>query len=305
MLPDPVHAVEGLGFPEALRWRDGELWFSDMFRGRVCRWRPGGAVQTVLAAADGGPEIPGGLGWLADGRLLVVDSLERRLLALGPGGVTVHAELADRMAHPANDLHVDPDGTAWVGGYGFDPERVERGIERPRPSRLLRVAPDGVVAEAAAELVFPNGCERAADGSLVVAETFADRVAILDPRAERRLREVRLRPGDGPDGLSIAPDGSVYVALAFVGAVVRIAGTDGGADGAVDGAVEPVYRAPAIPDGPGAGALGCYDCAVHPDGDRIAVACASLDESLAARVDTGRIVLLPLAPVPLAQLRRA
>ena len=39
--------------------------------------------------------------------------------------------------------------------------------------------------------------------------------------------------------------------------------------------------------------LGCYDVAVHPADGSIAVAVASLDEALAARVDTGRIVLLP------------
>jgi hypothetical protein len=55
-----------------------------------------------------------------------------------------------------------------------------------------------------------------------------------------------------------------------------------------------IYRAEPIAAGPGAGPLGVYDCAVHPGGRRIAVAMASLDEDLAMRVDTGRIVVLDL-----------
>ena len=79
--------LAGLGFPESLRWRDGALWFSDMFRGRVVRWDPGTSTETVLDVDHGGPTMPGGLGWLPDGDLLVVDCLERRLLRVtGTGG---------------------------------------------------------------------------------------------------------------------------------------------------------------------------------------------------------------------------
>lgn len=269
----------GLGFPEALRWRGDALWFSDMFRGRVQRWVPGADPETVLDVAAGGPGVPGGLGWLPDGDLLVVDCLERRLLRVtGTGAsaaVRMHADLTPWFTHPANDLHVDADGTAWVGGYGFDPE-----AEEPRPSRLLRVGPDGAVTETAADLVFPNGCERRADGALVVAETFADRVSILSADASASLGVVVLPDGSGPDGLALDGD-DVVVALAFHRSVVRLG----------DGGTKTLYRAEPIVDGPGAGPTGCYDVAVHADG-RLAVAIASLDEGLAMRVDTGRIILL-------------
>lgn len=260
--------LTGLGFPESLRWRDGALWFSDMFRSRVMRWTPGGPAETVLDLAGDGPTMPGGLGWLPDGDLLVVDCLGLRLLRVSSGRVTVHADLAPWFAHPANDLHVDADGTAWVGGYGFDP-----GADEPRASVLLRVSPSGSATPTTAELVFPNGCERRSDGSLVVAETFADRVSILAPDASASLSVLRVPAGSGPDGLAL--DGEdVVVALAFDGSVVRLSG---------DSATE-VFRADE--------GLGCYDVAVHPADGSIAVAVASLDESLAAQVDTGRIMLL-------------
>lgn len=306
--------LDGLGFPEALRWRDGALWFSDMFRSRVMRWVPGSPASVVLDAAGGGPTVPGGLGWLPDGPdgpgdLLVVDCEQRRVLrARVESGrataVTVHADLAAVMTHSANDMHVDPDGTAWVGGYGFDPEHDE-----PVPSPLVRVSPDGAVSTTASVFVFPNGCERDASGALLVAETFADRVSLMSHDNEVTSRG-RFAAGSGPDGLSIAPDGTVYVALAFAGALARLAPVSSD-DREAGPDAEPaiVYRAEPIEAGPGAGPLGVYDCAVvpdpalvnpalvnpaHPDGPRIAVAMASLDEDLAMRVDTGRIELLDL-----------
>lgn len=276
--------LDGLGFPEALRWRDGALWFSDMFRSRVVRWAPGHAAETVLDLARGGPTVPGGLGWLPDGSLLIVDCEQRRVLRLHDGAVTVHADLADVMTHSANDMHVDSDGTAWVGGYGFDPEN-----DAPVPSALVRVGADGQVSSTASVFVFPNGCERDAAGALLIAETFADRVSIMAADGEVEVR-ARLESGSGPDGLSIAPDGTVYVALAFAGALARLAPVGAGPDAPAD----LVYRAEPIGSGPGAGPLGVYDCAVHPDGRRIAIAMASLDEGLADRVDTGRIVIVDL-----------
>lgn len=293
--------LDGLGFPEALRWCDGALWFSDMFRSRVVRWcldAPGSPAETVIDAANGGPVMPGGLGWLpgSDGHpgdLLVVDCLERRVLRVpldaagrANGAPIVHAELRGVMSHSANDMHVDPDGTAWVGGYGFDPEADE-----PIASPLVRVHPDGRIEATEATFVFPNGCERDASGALLVAETFADRVsAFVTPTASHGTdgaEVVRLAAGSGPDGLSIAPDGTAYVALAFAGALARV-----DRDAAADAETTIVYRPEPIATGPGAGPLGVYDCAVLGDTGRIAVAMASLDEPLAERVDTGRIVIL-------------
>lgn len=298
--------LDGLGFPEALRWHEGALWFSDMFRSRVVRWSldaPGSPAETVLDVANGGPVMPGGLGWLpgSDGNpgdLLVVDCLERRVLRVpldtvgrAAGAPVVHADLSGVMSHSANDMHVDPDGTAWVGGYGFDPEADE-----PVGSPLVRVHPDGGIDVTEATFDFPNGCERDASGALLVAETFADRVSTASHGSDV-APVARFAAGSGPDGLSIAPDGTVYVALAFAGALARV-------DRAAGPDAEPVivYRPEPIATGPGAGPLGVYDCAVLPDptqpdpanpaGQRIAVAMASLDEPLAERVDTGRIVIL-------------
>jgi hypothetical protein len=151
----------------------------------------------------------------------------------------------------------------------------------------VRVDAEGEVSSTASVFVFPNGCERDQTGALLVAETFADRVSSMSPDNVLTLH-TQFEPGSGPDGLSIAPDGTIYVALAFAGALARLAPVSAGPDAHTD----LVYHAEPIASGSGAGPLGVYDCAVHPDGRRIAM--ASLDEGLADRVDTGRIVIVDL-----------
>jgi sugar lactone lactonase YvrE len=189
-----LKTLEGLGFAESLRWRGEELWFSDMFRGTVIAWNPNVGATVKLSQSDGGPEMPGGLGWTPDGDLLVVDCLKRQVLKLdGNGELSVFADLSGLTEHPLNDMHVDPDGTAWVGGYGFDPESDE-----PVASALYRISPTGEVNPTPASFVFPNGCERQ-NGLLAVAETFADRVSFVDDDV-RLVKTFASESGAGPDG---------------------------------------------------------------------------------------------------------
>ena len=61
--------LEGLVFGECPRWRDGALWLSDMFGGRVLRSTGAGKAETVLDLKGGRPS---GLAFLDDGSLLVV-----------------------------------------------------------------------------------------------------------------------------------------------------------------------------------------------------------------------------------------
>ena len=105
--------VDGLVFPEGPRWRDGTLWFSDIWDDRVARVSPEGECITVAQL-----EQPSGLGWLPDGRLLIVAMAARKLMRLEPSGdLAVHADLSPFADWPCNDMVVADDGTAYVG-YG-------------------------------------------------------------------------------------------------------------------------------------------------------------------------------------------
>ncbi len=273
-----LKTLEGLGFAESLRWRGEELWFSDMFRGAVIAWNPNVGSTVKLSQSDGGPEMPGGLGFTPDGDLLVVDCLKRQVLKLdGRGELSVHADLSHLTEHPLNDMHVDPDGTAWVGGYGFDPERDE-----PVASALFRLSATREVNLTPADFVFPNGCERQ-NGLLAVAETFADRISFVDHDVQL-VKRFECESGAGPDGLSFDASGNLYVAMAFKGEIRKFN---------ADGNSELLVKLPTEENQAG-GPKGIFDCAVRASDSTVAFSSACLDEDYAKANNTGSIVLASL-----------
>ena len=205
--------LDGLVFPEGPRWRDGTLWFSDIWDDRVARVSPDGECSTVVRL-----EQPSGLGWLPDGRLLIVAMGKRALMRLEPSGdLTVHADLTPFAEWPCNDMVVAGDGTAYVGHFGWD---RQHGTTEPRPASVLRVQPDGTVDVAADDMWFPNGMAITADGStLIVAESSASRVTAFDRRADGSLDNRRTFAnfaGWGhepvrPDGICLDIDGAVWL----------------------------------------------------------------------------------------------
>src|SRR5262249_35834049 len=118
----PTVAAGGFAATECPRWHDGRLYFSDMHGGVVVAMTPDGA-QEVVAEVSG----PGGLGFLPDGRLLVVSQRDRRVLRRERNGLVVHADLSDHSASWINDMWVDASGRAFVGQMGFDVHAAMRG----------------------------------------------------------------------------------------------------------------------------------------------------------------------------------
>ena len=74
---DSRTVAEGLGFPEGLRWHEGELWFADMRSRRILAAGPTGPARLRAYL----PTQPAGLGWLPDGTLLVTSMLDQSLAA--------------------------------------------------------------------------------------------------------------------------------------------------------------------------------------------------------------------------------
>jgi sugar lactone lactonase YvrE len=107
--------AEGLVFGEAPRWHERQLWLSDMLGGTVYSMNADGALAAVLAVPDG----PSGLGWLPDGRMLVVSMGSRKLLVVHDGRAEVFADLAASNGTP-NDMIIDQKGRAYVGNTGCD-----------------------------------------------------------------------------------------------------------------------------------------------------------------------------------------
>ena len=150
-------------------------------------------VSTVLEVTD---DEPSGLGWLPDGRMLVVAMETQRLLRLEPDGTLVeHADLSSLARGSLNDMIVATDGTAYVGDMGV---RIQEGGERV-PGQTFRVAPDGAVSCAADDLQSPNGHVLTDDGrTLIVAESGGAPHRVRRARRRHPRRTSRLcaaRPG--------------------------------------------------------------------------------------------------------------
>jgi sugar lactone lactonase YvrE len=164
----------GLAYPESPRWHQGRIWYSDLYTHRVYSAAEDGADSRVEAEVPGQPS---GLGWLPDGRLLVVSMRDRQVMRREADGTLVsHADLSGLVGGDLNDMVVDSDGRAYVGGLGFD----LAGGQPFEPATIVRVDPDGSATAVADDLWFPNGSVITDDRVLLVNETFGNRVTAFD-----------------------------------------------------------------------------------------------------------------------------
>ncbi|MFJ5992495.1 SMP-30/gluconolactonase/LRE family protein [Lentzea sp. NPDC092896] len=241
---------DGLHFGEGpRRGPDGRLYYSDFYAGEVHALDLTTGDDEVVVAFDGQPS---GLGWLPDGRLLVVSMLDRTVRRLEGGGenggdLVLHADISDIATFHANDMLVDSEGRAYVGNFGFDLHGLidDVGIARllepdfePPGAALALVQPDGSVSVAAEDLKFPNGMALLPDPTgesesgtvLVVAETVAFQLTSFSVDRNGSLQNRRVWAdvkefGIAPDGIAGDGDG-VWVAAALQPAVFRV--TEGG-----------------------------------------------------------------------------
>jgi len=209
--------LRGLDFGEGPRWHDGRLWFSDFHQHTVSSVGDDGVRKVELELDD----FPSGLGWLPDGRLLVVAMESRRVVRVETDGeIVAHADLSAVATGRCNDMVVAVDGTAYVGNFGFE-------LGTPmQPALLARVQVDGTVDAVADGLEFPNGSVITPDArTLIVGETFGRRATAFTIAADGTLHDRRVWADLGdvmPDGCTLDAEGAIWFADARGTAVVRV-----------------------------------------------------------------------------------
>lgn len=216
--------LDRLAFPESPRWHEGALWFSDFYTRCVQRVTPDGRCETVLEV----PGQPSGLGWLPDGRLLVVSMMDRCLLRLDGSTLSLVADLSGLAPFHCNDMVVDAQGRAYIGNFGFD----MHARATPRPTGLILVEPDGRARVVAEDLHFPNGAVITPDGrTLIIAESYAGLLTAFDIAADGSLASrrvwARLPERVAPDGICLDAEGAVWLASPMTREVLRV--REGGA----------------------------------------------------------------------------
>ncbi|MCW2665164.1 MAG: gluconolactonase [Frankiales bacterium] len=226
--------LEGLSFLECPRWHEDRIWVSDFYTHQVLSAREDGSDLRLEAEVPGQPS---GLGWLPDGRLLVISQRDHRLLRReADGRLVTHADLSAHVGGDPNDMVVDAQGRAYVGNFGFD----LMNHAPVAPTVLLRVDPDGTVTQVADDMWFPNGSVLTDNGVLLVDESFGNRVTAFDVAPDGSLvnRRVWASFGDlptetdleaamgqlvvAPDGCGLDAEGSLWIADAFGGRVLRV-----------------------------------------------------------------------------------
>jgi sugar lactone lactonase YvrE len=229
---EPTVVLDGYSYLECPRWRDGRLWVSDFYTNQVVATDCRGSTEVVAEV----PGQPSGLGFLPDGRALIVSMRDHRILVRsGSGGLSEHADLSGAVSGVLNDMIVDERGRAYVGNFGFD----LMGGAALRYTTLTRVDPDGTVTTVAEDLGFPNGMVILDGGVLVVAETFAGRLTAFDIDEDGGLRNRRVWAQFGetpqtedveeavqrlqvaPDGICADAEGAIWVADAIGSRVIR------------------------------------------------------------------------------------
>lgn len=200
--------ADGIQFGESPRWHDGQIWFSDWGTGQVWRIADDGTPEVMAQV----PSFPLCFDFLPDGRMLLVDSVGKRLLRREPDGeLTTLTDLSHFSDYPWNDIVVDARGLAYVNNIGYDFPTGE-----PGPGLIVCVSPDGTTRQVTDDLAFPNGMAVSADGqTLVVAESHANKLTGFSRADDGGLGEAWLWAATGedhPDGICIDDQGAVWYA---------------------------------------------------------------------------------------------
>ncbi|MBW1849769.1 MAG: SMP-30/gluconolactonase/LRE family protein [Deltaproteobacteria bacterium] len=210
--------LEGLIFPEGPRWHDNKLWFSDMGAQQVMTVDLEGIVEKIVHV----PNQPSGLGWLPDGRLLIVSMVDRKLLRLDPDGLTEVADLYNLASCHCNDMVVDNQGRAYIGNFGF-----ELALSAPfKKAEIILVTPDGDARIVATEMAFPNGSVITPDGkTLIVGETYGSRLTAFDIEPDGSLSNRRVwaaLENAVPDGICLDAESAIWVASPTSAEALRV-----------------------------------------------------------------------------------
>lgn len=248
--------ASGFQLPEAPRWHDDRLWFSDIRAGRLFTVSEEG-VPTMVAEFE---EPCSGIGFLPDGTPLVSLMPSSRLVRVTSAGPSLHADLNGLGGTHVNDMISDACGRCYVDVLSYQvtwarPEQLGDGARRipfvidpgsPEVTdRIVLVAPDGTHRVVADGLLGPNGIAISPQGDrLVVSEWRARRITtfdvdVRDGSLSNRSVLFELGPG-GTDGLCLDEEGAVWCASPAAGQCVRISRAGAVVDSALPKAGEHV-----------------------------------------------------------------
>ena len=209
--------AEDLIFPEGSRWKDGNLFCSDIFSNKVLSFDENGNKKTVVEIEG----LPVGLGWTEQNELLINSLQEKKVLKFDGKLVSEYANIGLIENNFINDMATDSYGRAYIGTVALESfnENLHIGPgNMPEFSSIILVDKDKTIRRVADRMTFTNGMVISPDGKkLVVAETFAYRLSIFDIEDNGDLTNRRIFAdlGAPTDGITMDIKGRVWVAIPY------------------------------------------------------------------------------------------
>ena len=203
----------GYGLIEGPVWDASRgLIYADVTNGGAFCLAPDGTISQVIEHRRG----MGGMALHENGDIVV----SGRSIALKPadGGPTLVILGDDPEAGRIgfNDITTDAKGRIYAGALSFRPVNAE---EEPKPADLYCIDLDGSARVVGQDVMLTNGLGISPDGGkLYHSESRRDRVRVYDVKPNGDLGpHSTFTPivGGIPDGLAVAVDGSVWVAIAY------------------------------------------------------------------------------------------
>ena len=208
----------GYGLIEGPVWDDERgLIYSDVVNGGVRALDADGKISTVVPKRRGvggmAPHAAGGL--VIGGREIIYESFD------GETHATLLTPDVTDVAIGFNDLTTDEVGRVWVGSLAY---RVILG-EEVRPGHLHVIDLDGSVRTVSDGIILTNGMAFSPDGkTLYHCDARADLIRAYDVAADAEVIGWRvfaeINGASTPDGMAVAEDGSIWVAIADGGKVM-------------------------------------------------------------------------------------
>ncbi len=206
-----VGSQSGLKFATSPRWNRQKLLFLDAHDRCIKSVDLEGTVQTVKTL----PYVPGGLGLLTAGGLIVGDAWRRKVYRYASADPDQMIVLSDVAKFCLTDVIVDNRDATYVCDVGFnylDPlvDPVANGV-------IVHINANGQPIVVARNLLFPNGMAISPDNkTLIVSESLGHRLTAFEINGDGSLQDRRVwaqfQDDVKPGGLCLDQEGAIWVA---------------------------------------------------------------------------------------------
>ncbi|MGQ4275572.1 SMP-30/gluconolactonase/LRE family protein [Pseudidiomarina sp. E22-M8] len=204
---------EGHTFTEGPLWHNDQLWFSDIPNNTVYTWSPTGTAEVAIHPSS----KANGLALDSQQRVLMAQHFSRRIARLNEDGTqtALATSYQGKRLNSPNDLIVANDGSIYFTDppFAIEEEDNELGF-----AGVFKINSGGDLVLLDDDLALPNGLAFSPDQSTLYVNDayqwviYAYDVTTSGVSNKRVFAKLDGTYDQGMDGMSVARDGTLYVA---------------------------------------------------------------------------------------------